>query len=162
MFMRETDVNLKMEGQNYTDENHEEWIWVEEYRRHAKKYKYDTDWNLWCKLNQENGTYEPIVELPKPKPTAAMGKYGSLRLNFIWQTPCLVEAIMLNGDVTKHCEEMNERVTELIQESVEKKKASAEYQKITEEGQYLPMLQAIQMYTAEAEEVILPVTVYAI
>lgn len=162
MFMSEMKFNLKREGENYIDENHEEWIWVEEYRRHAKKYKYDTDWNLWCKLNQENGTYEPIVELPKPKPTAAMGKYGSLRLNFIWQTPCLMESIMMNGDVTKHCEEMNERVTDLIQDIVEKKKASAEYQKITEEEQYLPMLQALERYTAEAEEEILSVTVYAI
>lgn len=69
---------------------------------------------------------------------------------------------MLNGDVTKHCERMNERVTDLIQDIVEKKKASAEYQKITEKGQYLPMLQALERYTAEAEEEILPVTVYAI
>ena len=160
MFISEMKFNLKREGENYIDENQEEWIWVEEYRRHAKKYKYDTDWNLWCKPNQENGTYEPIVELPKP--TAAMGKYGSLRLNFIWQTPCLMEAIMLNGDIVKHCEEMNDRVTNLIQTSVEKKKGSSEYQKIMVEGQYLPMLQALERYTAEAEEEILPAIVYAI
>lgn len=162
MFISEMKWNPKREVENYTDENHEEWLWVEEYCQHAKKYIYDTNWNLWCKLNQENGTYEPIVELPKPKPTATIGKYGSLRLNFIWQTPCLMESIMLNGDVTKHCERMNERVTDLIQDIVEKKKASAEYQKVTEKGQYLPMLQALERYTAEAEEEILPVTVYAI
>lgn len=162
MFISEMKWNPKREGENYTDENHAEWLWVEEYRQHAKKYIYDTNWNLWCKLNQENGTYEPIVELPKPKPTAAMGKYGSLRLNFIWQTPCLMEAIMLNGDIVKHCEEMNDRVTNLIQTSVEKKKSSSEYQKIMEEGQYLPMLQALERYTAEAEEEILPAIVYAI
>ena len=156
MFISETKMK------NYTDENHEEWIWVEEHRQYIKKYTYDTKLNLWYRANQENGTYEPIVELSKPKPTAEMGKYGSLRLNFIWETPCLIEAIMLNGDVTKHCEEMNERGTELIQNYVEKKKMSKEYRELTENGQYIPMLQAVQVYTAEAEEEILPTTVYAI
>ncbi|MGN0666936.1 MAG: TnpV protein [Huintestinicola sp.] len=143
------------------DENHEEWIWVEEYKEHAKKYEYDEKLNLWYKLNKENGTYEPLIEMPQPKPTAEMGKYGSMRLKFIWQTPCLLE-IILNGDIVKHCEEMNEQVLNLIDNCVEKKKKSEEYKKTANSGKYLPMVQLLERYRMEAEEEILPVTVYAI
>ena len=155
-------VNQEKIGQNFTDENGVEWIWVADYREHAMKYEYDEELNEWSKLNEENLTYEPLIEIHEPRPTAEMGKYGILRLKFIWQTPCLIEAIMLNGDITQHCEEMNEKVLELMENIIEKKKQSDEYKAALLSGKYLQILQLSERYRKEAEEEILPVTVYAI
>ena len=164
-----TTVNQEKIGQNFTDENGVEWIWEEEYHQHAMKYQYDEELNEWSKLNEENMTYEPLVWVHQPKPTAAMGKYGSMRLKFIWKTPHLIEAIMLNEELeveqeklNRHCEEMNERVLNLIDEITEKKKQSEEYKETMKSGKYIPMVQLLESYKAEAEEEILPVTVYAI
>ena len=159
--MSEITVNPEKIGQDYTDENNIEWIWVEEYKQHTKKYEYDENLSLWYIINKQNGTYEPLLEIPKPKPTAEMGKYGSLRLNFIWQTPCLLK-IMLNGDVVKHCEEMNEKVQNLIDQYIEKKQQTDEYKEIMSSGKYIQRVQMLESYRAEAEEQILPITVYAI
>ena len=157
-----TTINPEMIGQNYTDSNGVEWIWVPQTQLHIMKYQYDDSLKLWYKLNEEQLTYEPLLEIPMPQPTAEMGKYGSLRLKFIWQTPCLIEAIMLNGNVEKHCEEMNETVLNLIDEIVEKKKQSQEYQELEQSNEFLPRVQMLEQYRIEAEEQILPVTVYRI
>lgn len=159
-----TTVNQEMIGQNYRDKDGVEWIWVEQEQEHAVKYLFDEEKNLWYKLNVEEVTYEPLIEIPEPIPTAEMGKYGSLRLKFIWRTPCLIEAIMLNEevDITKHCEEMNEQVLNLIEEIVEKKKQSPEYKELAETGKFLPRVQMLEDFRTQAEEEILPVTVYAI
>lgn len=121
------------------------------------KYKYDEELNLWYRLDDENMTY---TEIRKPKPTAAMGKYGSMRLNFIWQTPCLLDILL--DDYVSHCEEMNEKVLDLIDQIMENKKQSEEYKEMAQSGQFLPRVQMLEQYRAEAEEEILPVTVYAI
>lgn len=157
-----TMVNHEKIGQNFTDDSGNEWVWNSEEQEHVRKYRYDTDMKLWCRINEENWTYEPLLELPMPKPTAAMGKYGSMRLKFIWRTPCLIESIMLADETVRHCEELNERVLDLIEKCVEKKKQSEEYKKIATSGKFLENLQALERFGAEAEEEILPVTVYAI
>lgn len=36
-------VNQEKIGQNFTDENGVEWIWVADYREHAMKYEYDEE-----------------------------------------------------------------------------------------------------------------------
>ena len=69
---------------------------------------------------------------------------------------------MLNGDITQHCEEMNEKVLELMENIIEKKKQSDEYKAALLSGKYLQILQLSERYRKEAEEEILPVTVYAI
>ena len=57
---------------------------------------------------------------------------------------------------------MNETVLNLIDEIVEKKKQSQEYQELEQSNEFLPRVQMLEQYRIEAEEQILPVTVYRI
>lgn len=157
-----TTVNHEMVGQNYTDSQGMDWIWDETEQWHMKKYQFDDSDLMWYKLNTENWTYESTL-MQKPMPTAAMGKYGNLRLKFMWQTPCLLDLLEWEKDkIVKSCEKMNDEVLELIDNIVEKKKRSEEYKEIVRSGKYIPMVQILERYKSEAEEELLPVTVYAI
>ncbi len=104
-------------------------------------------------INQ-NGYLIPNVTL-KGEPTESIGKYGSLRLEFLRENdPMTFDEMTLEGTLYPHLLEIEKRVKEQIDETIEAlKKTSPEPDRKSDPIGWTQYMNSLQ---AQAEELTLP------